>query len=300
MADIVKDFHMLTTQLKQHNTLLKLKTCLREYPYYVNETLLVTGDPSVYLQLLNWLFLEYKSGFTQRLLNNDSLSGLKDAQFLAVAYKIMRDLLGYVPKLTRAQFVKNGYAETKMNLVVELMLKIQQFQLDLDRTRKPTLTRTTTTSEHVDLVEPSFIQHFQSEPVPPLIQQQQKDYDSYEEQYEIDTIEPQQHIHSDTAEIQSIISSLVEKTEALTRMVTGFSDRIERMEEKIEKVLTLEVPVTTQEPLEVPVTTNQVPLQVPVTTTPATTINGNDTPYDFIQRLQSRIKVTAELISSLN
>ena len=85
------------------------------------------GSPREYLKLYHYLFLDYSALIAAEIVNKHSLElNLKnDKLFMDGVYKLSRDMLGHIPKLSRDQFFQTGFAQIKALMAVEIIELVQ-------------------------------------------------------------------------------------------------------------------------------------------------------------------------------
>lgn len=77
------------------------------------------------LPLSNWLVTQ---GY--------HLYGKSDLRFIEGMYKILREIFNYQPRLTKEQFLSNGYAERKVILTSHLLLFCQAKHIQVTNNQK--------------------------------------------------------------------------------------------------------------------------------------------------------------------
>lgn len=94
------------------------------------------GSPKEYLRLFHYLFLNYSPLIASEILNkhNMELASKNDKMFIDGIYKLFRDMLGYVPKLTKEQFFQMSFAQIKATMAAEVVELIQQKHRSLQPT----------------------------------------------------------------------------------------------------------------------------------------------------------------------
>jgi hypothetical protein len=80
------------------------------------------------LKLHHYLFLDYSAHIASEIVNkhNMELNLKNDKMFIDGVYKLARDMLGYVPKLTRDQFFQTGFVQIKALMAVDIIEMVQQ------------------------------------------------------------------------------------------------------------------------------------------------------------------------------
>lgn len=80
--------------------------------------------------------MDYSLPLAQWLANQGcTLYAKSDRRFLEGVYRVLRDAFNYHPKLTRGQFLANGYAERKVMLTCDFLLLCQAKHLQLTKKR---------------------------------------------------------------------------------------------------------------------------------------------------------------------
>ena len=116
----------MSGDLRNQGTRLQALLRSTHYPHNVNYTNLLAGYTEEYMPLLRFILKEFSLNFAKRLLNAGyQLGGKSDKQFLETVYKILRDELSFIPKLTVKKFLATGYAEQKLLLTNEVYSLVQ-------------------------------------------------------------------------------------------------------------------------------------------------------------------------------
>lgn len=94
--------------------------------------------------------MEYSLPLAQWLASQGcALYGKSDRRFLEGVYRVLRDAFSYRPKLTREQFLADGYAERKVMLTCDLLLLCQAKHSQLTSGSKK---RSNRTSKRLELL----------------------------------------------------------------------------------------------------------------------------------------------------
>jgi hypothetical protein len=80
------------------------------------------------LKLYHYLFLDYSPQIASEIVSkfNMELSLKNDKLFIDGVYKLARDMLNYVPKLTRDQFFQTSFAQPKALMAVDIIELVHQ------------------------------------------------------------------------------------------------------------------------------------------------------------------------------
>ncbi|KAJ3048717.1 Centrosomal protein of 44 kDa, partial [Rhizophlyctis rosea] len=129
------------------NNLLKLQADLKKVNYKAElDTYgLSKGTPASHLPIIHHILLTYSPLLASHFAaNHPSLHGKKDARFMEVVYRLLRDEFNYRPRLTREQFFTVGFAEMKLIFLADLIRMCCVLESNLRRakgesgeTRKP-------------------------------------------------------------------------------------------------------------------------------------------------------------------
>ena len=85
------------------------------------------GGPREHLKLYHFLFLSYSPQLAAEILlkHNLELNHKSDKLFMDGVYKLVRDMLDYVPKLTKDQFFHPSFAMQKCQMATDLVKLVQ-------------------------------------------------------------------------------------------------------------------------------------------------------------------------------
>lgn len=86
------------------------------------------GSPKEYLRLYHYLFLDFSPSIASEVLtkHNMELNSKNDKLFIDGIYKLVRDMFGYVPKLTKDQFFQTSFAQIKALMAAEVIEHVQE------------------------------------------------------------------------------------------------------------------------------------------------------------------------------
>lgn len=110
-GDLLKNIEKLKVELKQI-----------KFPEKLDHDSAIEGYPFVFLPILHYALLNYSPYVAQLLHENDyDLFSKNDKEFIAKLFKAMIDLFNHKPLLNPQQFFKNGYAEAKVLLCIDVI-----------------------------------------------------------------------------------------------------------------------------------------------------------------------------------
>ena len=86
------------------------------------------GGVKEHLKIYHYIFLSYSPALASEILNkhNLELTHKGDKCFVDGVYKLARDMLTYVPKLTKDQFFQTNFATQKCQMTIDLIKLVQQ------------------------------------------------------------------------------------------------------------------------------------------------------------------------------
>ena len=114
-----------------------LRTELRtmRYASLWNEKSILAGDPSMYLRLLHFFFIEYSPYIKTWIVENGyTLQTATDLSFMQQIYKLLSNSMEMSPKITVENFFKSKFALQKLNLSIDIAKKIQMKAKSLEPT----------------------------------------------------------------------------------------------------------------------------------------------------------------------
>ncbi|KAJ3384055.1 Centrosomal protein of 44 kDa [Entophlyctis sp. JEL0112] len=106
---------------------------------------ILAGNPTAFLPLIHFVLLDSSDSavvggevsipqyFASR---NHVLYAKRDGRFIDSVYKLLRDEFNYKPVLSRDQFFSNGFAERKMQFVIDVVRMVRNLRVDLGRRAK--------------------------------------------------------------------------------------------------------------------------------------------------------------------
>lgn len=106
-----------------------LKTILRQMKYagLWNESSLAKGDPTIYLLLLNFFFLEFSPEVKLWLIEKGyPLQTATDLVFIQQIFKILQSEFNNRSKISVENFIKPKFALQKINMVTDISKLVQQ------------------------------------------------------------------------------------------------------------------------------------------------------------------------------
>ncbi|KAM6149403.1 centrosomal protein of 44 kDa [Erethizon dorsatum] len=113
---------MATGDLKR--SLRKLEQMLRllNYPEEVDYVGLIKGDTAATLPIISYSLTSYSPYVTEHLMEcNVELIAKNDLRFTDTVYKLLRDQFDYKPILTKKQFMQQGFAEWKIQIICDIL-----------------------------------------------------------------------------------------------------------------------------------------------------------------------------------
>ncbi|ELU15102.1 hypothetical protein CAPTEDRAFT_223999 [Capitella teleta] len=111
------------------NNLRKLCTSIKAVEYRGNPNVegLSQGKPEAFLDLYRHAFLYYSRPLFQLITEKNIDIAVKgDARFMEAVYKVLREVFALKPPLTQTQFFSRTYAEKKMIMCTEILLKVRE------------------------------------------------------------------------------------------------------------------------------------------------------------------------------
>eukprot|EP00798_Chlamydomonas_sp_ICE-L_P004811 gene4811-34565_t len=88
----------------------------------IDEVGLRLGDPVAHLPLLHFILLKFSRHVACHIANSSfELQGKTDKRFVETAFRLFRDVCQLKSVLTAAQFLEQGYAERKVNLLCDVI-----------------------------------------------------------------------------------------------------------------------------------------------------------------------------------
>ncbi|XP_002733548.1 uncharacterized protein LOC100366350 [Saccoglossus kowalevskii] len=136
---------MATGDIK--NNLRKLRRQLREMKYcpqsddpqQIFDEGITEGRLTSFLPLWHFAFLKYSLPVAEFISSkNFELFGKSDLRFVEIAFRVLRDLFSYKPKLTKDQMMTNGFTERKIIITYDILNLIKAKHQELERkSRKP-------------------------------------------------------------------------------------------------------------------------------------------------------------------
>jgi hypothetical protein len=86
------------------------------------------GGVKEHLKIYHYIFLSFSPSLASEILNkhNLELNHKSDKCFVDGIYKLARDMLTYVPKLTKDQFFQTNFATQKCQMTIDLIKLVQQ------------------------------------------------------------------------------------------------------------------------------------------------------------------------------
>jgi Cu/Ag efflux protein CusF len=113
------------------NAIKSLQTVLRNVRYpdgHLNLKELSDGSAKEHLKVYHYIFLSYSAPLASEILikYNQELSHKSDKLFIDGVYKLTRDMLCYVPKLTKDQFFQTNFAQQKCQMTLDIVKLVQQ------------------------------------------------------------------------------------------------------------------------------------------------------------------------------
>ena len=86
------------------------------------------GGVKEHLKIYHYIFLSFSPALASEILNkhNLELNHKSDKCFVDGIYKLARDMLTYVPKLTKDQFFQTNFATQKCQMTIDLIKLVQQ------------------------------------------------------------------------------------------------------------------------------------------------------------------------------
>jgi centrosomal protein CEP44 len=131
------------------NSLEKLRRGLRaiRFPIHLlDEAAVGEGHSLQFLSILQYCLQSYSADVAAYLADhNCELTRPPDEAYLETVFKVLRDLFDYRPVLTQSQFLRQGYAERKIWMVLDVMGLVHSLHESLNRTSVPASRATTTT-----------------------------------------------------------------------------------------------------------------------------------------------------------
>ncbi|KAJ3209708.1 Centrosomal protein of 44 kDa [Entophlyctis luteolus] len=129
------------------NSIAKLQMELRALAYTgaFDPDSILAGNPTAFLPLIHFVLLDSSDSavvggevsipqyFASR---NHVLYAKRDGRFIDSVYKLLRDEFNYKPVLSRDQFFSNGFAERKMQFVIDVVRMVRNLRVDLGRRAK--------------------------------------------------------------------------------------------------------------------------------------------------------------------
>jgi hypothetical protein len=129
------------------NCLEKLRRGLRaiRFPIHLlDEAAVSEGHSLQFLSILQYCLQSYSANVAAYLDDyNCELTGPPDEAYLETVFRVLRELLDYRPVLSLSQFLRQGYAERKILMVLDVMGLVHSLHESLVRTSVPA-SRTTT------------------------------------------------------------------------------------------------------------------------------------------------------------
>mmetsp|Transcript_9884 Transcript_9884/g.19603 ORF Transcript_9884/g.19603 Transcript_9884/m.19603 type:complete len:255 (-) Transcript_9884:1000-1764(-) len=129
------------------NSLEKLRRGLRSirFPIHLlDEEAVREGHAMQYMSILQYCLQSYSVDVTAYIADHKyDLSGPPDSAYLETVYRVLRELLDYRPILSLNQFLKQGYAERKILMSLDVLSLVVDLHESLVRTSLP-VTRATT------------------------------------------------------------------------------------------------------------------------------------------------------------
>ncbi|CAF0805314.1 unnamed protein product [Brachionus calyciflorus] len=212
------------------------------------------GSPREYLRLFHHAFLDYSPALASEILlkHGMELSSKNDKLFIDGIYKLVRDMFGYVPKLTKDQFFQTSFAQIKALMASEIIEHI------LERFKLPNQTsRVRLNNENSENIEslsprdnlkdsqtsvtrkPSFKNNLPKNQLKP----KPKETTLKEHQMNEEESQPQQQQQPC---FENILNTLMDKLNTLTFTFGSLNQRIDNIERKIEEIKTDRVSTVTQ------------------------------------------------------
>ncbi|XP_064608935.1 uncharacterized protein LOC135473068 isoform X2 [Liolophura sinensis] len=106
------------------NNLRNLQKALKlvKYEDTVDISGLSKGIPNHFLPIYHYAFTMFSAVVAEKIADMDvELFGKSDLKFMEGVYKVLRDLFGYKPPITRDQFFSKGFAERKVIMCAEVI-----------------------------------------------------------------------------------------------------------------------------------------------------------------------------------
>ncbi|RNA09914.1 centrosomal of 44 kDa-like isoform X1 [Brachionus plicatilis] len=190
------------------------------------------GSPKEYLRLYHHVFLDYNPALAAEILNKHGmeLSSKNDKLFIDGIYKLVRDMFGYVPKLTKDQFFQTSFAQIKALMASDIIeLILERFKLT------PTVSKhkIIENNENLESKELSCNPRQPSIPRKPSVRSKNvskpKEAVLKEQQLNVDESRGQNTY-------ENLLNTLMEKINNLTFTFGNIVQRIDNIEEKIEEI----------------------------------------------------------------
>ena len=106
----------------------KLKQKLKKikYKYKINIEEILAGNPVVFLQIINYVLLDYSQEMANLILDNGfDLYAKKDAKFIERVYQLCLTIFKYKPKINIDQFFTTGFGDQKVIMLLEIIKHVR-------------------------------------------------------------------------------------------------------------------------------------------------------------------------------
>lgn len=201
------------------------------------------GSPKEYLRLYHHIFLDYNPALAAEILNKHGmeLSSKNDKLFIDGIYKLVRDMFGYVPKLTKDQFFQTSFAQIKALMASDIIeLILEKFRLT------PTVSKhkIIENNENIESREINFNSRAPSLPRKPSLKSK-----SVANSKESVLKEQKNNVNESHNQnlYENLLNTLMEKINNLTVTFGNIVQRIENIENKIEEIKNQDEKVSNKE-----------------------------------------------------
>lgn len=190
------------------------------------------GSPKEYLRLYHHVFLDYNPALAAEILTKHGmeLSSKNDKMFIDGIYKLVRDMFGYVPKLTKDQFFQTSFAQIKALMASDIIeLILERFKIT------PTVSRhkMIENNENLESKDINCNSRCPSIPRKPSIRSKNitKSKESALKEQQLNVEES----HGQNT-YENLLNTLMEKINNLTFTFGNIVHRIDNIEKKIEEI----------------------------------------------------------------
>lgn len=140
------------------NSLEKFRRGLRaiKFPVHLlDEDAVKEGHPMQFLAVLKYALQSYSTDVADFIAEHDyDLTGPANSAYVETVYQLLRELLDYRPILSFTQFLKQGYAERKILMVLDVTKLVAELHETLVRASFP-VSRATTPSPQPTILKRS-------------------------------------------------------------------------------------------------------------------------------------------------